>query len=99
MSVKILVQENIGLPLTEFEPMRLAILRLLVRRINHSITKPHIETSVQGTFSYACTKKRGQTLFTSLLDNISSFVFLLRLLGLPQTDIAKLIVKLQSPYA
>ena len=41
MSVKFLAQGNNGLPLTWFEPMWLAILRLLVWCVNHSTTLPH----------------------------------------------------------
>ena len=40
MSVKFLAQGNNGLPPTGFEPMRLVILRLLVRSVNHSTTPP-----------------------------------------------------------
>ena len=40
ISVKFLAQWNNGLSFTGFEPMRLAILRLLVQRVNHSTTKP-----------------------------------------------------------
>ena len=40
MSVKFLAEGNNGLPLTGFEPMRLAILRLLVWCVNHSTTPP-----------------------------------------------------------
>ena len=38
MGVKFLAQGNNGLPLTNFEAMQLAILRLLVRRVNNSAT-------------------------------------------------------------
>ena len=44
MSVKFLAQANNGLPLTESELMWLAILRLLVRRVNHLATRPHYFT-------------------------------------------------------
>jgi hypothetical protein len=40
MNVKFLAQENNGLPLIGFEPTRSAILRLLIRRVNHSVTPP-----------------------------------------------------------
>jgi hypothetical protein len=40
MSVIFLAQGNNGLLLTGFEPMRLAIIRLLVRRVNHSAMPP-----------------------------------------------------------
>ena len=40
ISVWFLAQGNNGLSMTGFEPMRLAILRLLVRRVNHSTTPP-----------------------------------------------------------
>ena len=42
ISVKFFAQGNNGLSLTGFEPMQLAILRLLVRRINHSTMPPHL---------------------------------------------------------
>jgi hypothetical protein len=40
MNVKFLSKGNNGLSMTGFEPMRPAILRLLVRRDNHSATPP-----------------------------------------------------------
>ena len=40
MSIKFLAQGNNGLSLAGFEPMRLGIIRLLVRRVNHSTTPP-----------------------------------------------------------
>jgi hypothetical protein len=40
MSVKFFAQGNKDLPLWRFEPMRLAIMRLLVQRINHSAMLP-----------------------------------------------------------
>ena len=46
MSVKFLAQGNNNLALTGFEPMRLAILRLLVRRVNISTTPPLDELCV-----------------------------------------------------
>jgi hypothetical protein len=41
MNVKFLAQGNNVLPLTGFEPTRSPIVRLLVRRVNHSATPPH----------------------------------------------------------
>ena len=43
MSVNFLNQVNNGLPLTGFEPMRLTILRLLVRHVTHL---SHAATSI-----------------------------------------------------
>ena len=40
ISVKFIAQRNNGLSLTGFEPIWLAILRLLVRRVNYSTTAP-----------------------------------------------------------
>ena len=40
MSVKFLTQANNGLPMTGFEPMRLSIFKLILRRVNHSNTPP-----------------------------------------------------------
>ena len=40
ISVKFIAQGNNGLSLTGFEPMWLAILRLLIRHVNHSTTPP-----------------------------------------------------------
>ena len=42
MSVKFLAQGNNDLSLTGFEPMRLAILRLLARRVNYSTNPPRL---------------------------------------------------------
>jgi hypothetical protein len=47
LSVKFLAQGNNDLPLTGFEPMRLAIMRLLVRRVNHSAMPPQIFFHIQ----------------------------------------------------
>ena len=45
MNVMFHAQGNNGLPLTGFEPMRLAILRLQVRRVNQSTTRPEFVNS------------------------------------------------------
>jgi hypothetical protein len=69
MSVKFLAQGNNDLPLTGFEPKQLAIIRLPVRRVNHSSMTPLYNTGK----SKAGTAKRTRALACPTLDYMCIF--------------------------
>ena len=84
MSVKFLAQKS-GLSLTGFEPMRIAILRLLVRRVNLSTTAltdvltllsieiyiPHILLIGPHTFHFLAFSYKARTILPSKINQVS----------------------------